>query len=130
MTKRRVERLLEQAKENNPGGYPGDGGDEVAVELAGVPARGPDEDGGPPTTDDGDGFESFSVDLDSGEVETPGFPDPADCPECSTADCENPALPEEFGVSSLRKCGTCLGIPDRDVPPAFRDAAPDGGEVE
>ena len=124
MTKRRVERLLEQAKENGEGGTDEDDPEEVAVELGGVPARGPDEGGGL-RTDDADGFEAFRVDLETGEVETPGFPDPEDCPECSTPDCQNPALPGEFGVSSLAKCGTCLGIPDRDVPPAFRDDPPE-----
>lgn len=122
MTKRRVERLLEQAKEN---GHGDDGGDEIAVELAGVPARGPDEDDPPPARDDCPAFEAFRVNLETGEVKTPGFPDPEDCPECSTPDCQNPALPGEFGVSSLAKCGTCLGIPDRDVPPAFRDDSPE-----
>lgn len=123
-TPSRTKRELEKIRRQRRNGDGDDGPREVVVELGGIPARGP-EGGGLPRTDDADGFEEFRVDLETGEVETPGFPDPEDCPECSTPDCQNPALPGEFGVSLLTKCGTCLGIPDRDVPPAFRDDPPE-----
>ena len=112
MTKRRVERLLEQAKEN---GHGDDGGDEIAVELAGVPARGPDEDDPPPARDDRPAFEAFRVNLETGEVETPETPDPDDLPECATCGL-NPAHPRLNG-----ECEACAGMPSRDWRPVVHE---------
>lgn len=112
MTKRRVERLLEQAKEN---GHGDDGLREVTIEIAGVSARGPDDD--PLTEEDVDAFELFTVDLETGETERPDLPDPADCPECSTPECENPSMPYEF----MSVCEECAGMPRQDWRPVVRE---------
>jgi hypothetical protein len=127
MTKRRVERLLEQAKQNGHRAVPGDGGDEVTVELSGVPACGPDEDDGrTPDRDDRPGFDAFTVDLDSGEVETPDRPDPDDLPECATPDCPNPSMP--FEGESV--CEKCADMPWRDWRPVVRENEEGDGNGE
>lgn len=125
MTKRRVERLLEQAKENGQGGTDEDDPEEVAVELAGVPARGPEEDGPRPAAA-GESFEAFRVDLNSGEVET-GPPDPGDLPDCATPGCPNPSLP----VGGESVCEVCMDMPRRDWRPVVvENEEGDGGDHE
>lgn len=127
-TPSRTKRELEKLRRRRDG----DGDDsppEVAVELGGVPARGPDEEAdgeldrnGPP------GFEEFTVDLSTGEVETPETPDPDDLPECATPDCPNPSMP--FEGESV--CEKCADMPRRDWRPVVReneeDRAGDGYE--
>jgi len=123
MTKRRVERLLEQAKEN---GHGDDGLREVVVELAGVPGHDPVEDGDPPTEEDVTAVEWFTIDLETGETERPDRPDPDDLPECANPDCPNPAMSDRI-LSECDKCEKCLGMPRRDWRPVVRENEEDHG---
>lgn len=127
MTKRRVERLLEQAKKNGHREVSG-GVDKVTVEIAGVPARGPDEDPDDASLDrdDRSGFEMFTVDLNSGEVETPDRPVPDDLPECSTPDCQNPSM--RFEGESV--CEKCADMPRQDWRPVVRENEREGDREE
>lgn len=124
MTKRRVERLLEQAKENGQGGTDADDPEEVAVELGGIPARGP-EKGGPRPTAAGEAFEAFKLDPETGEVEA-GSPDPHDLPDCATPGCPNPSMP--FEGESV--CEKCADMPARDWRPVVQKNEADGGNDE
>lgn len=141
MTRRQVEKLLEQAKAN------GDGGDcgptEVVVEVGGHPPDPldpdefdeDDEDGADTEAADGDradtdrrpagderaaSFESFTFDLDSGAVETPDPPEGDDLPACSEAGCPNPVMPGDGILSESDRCEKCLGMPRRDWRPVVR----------
>lgn len=120
-TKRELERL--RRKRN---GDADDGPGEVAVEIEGVAAAGPDEDAPPCDRDDRPAVELFRVDLETGEtVETPGRPDPDDLDECSTADCPNPVHPVTGGV-----CESCDGMPAREWRPVVRENEADGDAHE
>lgn len=122
MTRREVRRLLEQAKENEQDGTDEGDPDTVAVELGGVPARGPEE-GGPRPGTEGASYEAFRVDLETGEVETPDL-DGGDPGICENEGCDLPAIPDfgDPGPSSLKICGRCSGLPRRDWPPRLVDA--------
>lgn len=125
MTRREVRRLLEQAKENEQDGTDEGDPDTVAVELGGVPARGPEE-GGPRPETEGASYEAFRVNLETGEVET-GPPDSDDLPDCATPGCPNPSMP--VGRESI--CEKCMGMPRRDWRSVIRENEEgDGGGHE
>jgi len=110
-TKRELEKLRRQRRNGDEPGDP----TKAVVELAGVPARGLEDD--PVTEEDVDAIESFTVDLGTGETERPDRPDPADCSECSTPDCENPSMPSEY--ESV--CEKCADMPRVDWRPCVRE---------
>lgn len=93
----------------------GDGDDEeITVELVGVaPVEDPESPGDLPG-DDRSSYEAYRVDLGSGGVETVEGPDPDDLPECATADCQNPVIPPDVGLSESEECEKCSGMPQRD----------------
>jgi hypothetical protein len=111
-TKRELEKLTRRKTDDGE-----DGPGEVGIEIAGVP-----EEGRRPDPEDLPSFEFATVDLDSGKVSPPDTPspDPDDLEECTTDGCSRDAIPEEFGLSALSKCGGCLGIPNRDLPERYR----------
>jgi hypothetical protein len=118
-TKRELEKLRRGRDDAD------DGPREVAVELAGVPARSPEDDEDR-DLERGDfpRFVAYTADLDSGTVETPDRPDPDDLPECATPDCPNPSMP--FEGESV--CEKCADMPRRDWRPVVRENEEGGGE--
>ena len=111
-TKRELEKIRRQRRN---GDEPGDGLDEIVVELTAVAPRGLDDD--PLTEEDVTTIEWLNVDLESGETTRPDRPAPDDLPECSTPDCENPSLPYEFESD----CEKCAEMPRRDWRPCVRE---------
>ncbi|PSQ51997.1 hypothetical protein BRD20_09315 [Halobacteriales archaeon SW_8_65_20] len=116
-TKRELDKL--RRRRNGDGD---DGPPEVVVELAGVAPRDPedDEDERRPA-DDRAAFESFTVDLASGAVETQETPDADALAECSTAGCPNPVMPPDAGISESDLCEKCAGMPSRDWRPVVSE---------
>jgi len=117
-TKRELEKLRRGRDDED------DGPREVAVELAGVPARSPEDDEDRDLDGDLPAFDAFSVDLDSGEVETPETPDSDDLPACATDGCPNPSMPFE-GESVCEKCMD-PPMPRRDWRPVVRENDEEG----
>jgi len=121
-TKRELEKL--RRRRNGDGD---DGPREVAVELAGVPARSPEDDEDRDLDrNDLPAFEEFRATLDSGAVETPETPDSDDLPTCATNGCPNPVIPPDVGLSPSEKCEACLGMPRRDWRPIVRENDEEG----